>query len=97
MPQRIQRQRTAGWRMPRNTVYVGRPTMFGNPYPANRSRSHSEAVACYRSHLRNNPDIVELAQKKLRGKNLACWCKPSDACHADILLDIANQDSRLTP
>ena len=30
-PQRIQRKRTKGWRMPDNTVYVGRPTKFGNP------------------------------------------------------------------
>ena len=26
-PQRIQRQRTKGWRMPEGAVYVGRPTM----------------------------------------------------------------------
>jgi hypothetical protein len=31
-PKRIQRQRTKGWRMPANTVYVGRPTRFGNPF-----------------------------------------------------------------
>lgn len=28
----------------------------------------------------------------LRGKNLACWCKPSCACHADVLLDLANSE-----
>lgn len=32
MPERIQRQRTKGWRMPENTVYVGRPSQWGNPY-----------------------------------------------------------------
>jgi hypothetical protein len=32
MPQRIQRERTKGWKMPPNTVYVGRPTWFGNPF-----------------------------------------------------------------
>ncbi|MEU5946279.1 DUF4326 domain-containing protein [Micromonospora sp. NPDC047465] len=31
-PKRIQRKRTAGWRMPENTVYVGRPSHWGNPY-----------------------------------------------------------------
>ena len=31
-PQRIQRKRTKGWRMPPNTVYVGRPTKWGNPW-----------------------------------------------------------------
>jgi hypothetical protein len=30
-PVRIQRKRTKGWRMPPNTVYVGRGTAFGNP------------------------------------------------------------------
>lgn len=31
-PQRIQRQRTKGWRMPEGAVYVGRPSPFGNPF-----------------------------------------------------------------
>lgn len=31
-PKRIQRKRTAGWKMPSNAVYVGRPTKWGNPY-----------------------------------------------------------------
>jgi hypothetical protein len=29
-PRRIQRKRTRGWKMPPNTVYVGRPTRWGN-------------------------------------------------------------------
>ena len=32
MPQRIQRKRTKGWRMPEGAVYVGRPSKWGNPY-----------------------------------------------------------------
>ena len=31
-PKRIQRQRTKGWRMPEGAVYVGRPTIWGNPF-----------------------------------------------------------------
>jgi hypothetical protein len=34
MPERIQRKRTKGWRMPEGAVYVGRPTIFGNPFSA---------------------------------------------------------------
>ena len=26
----------------------------------------------------------------LHGKNLACWCKPGEPCHADVLLELAN-------
>lgn len=33
-PKRVQRKRTTGWRMPENTVYVGRPTKWGNPISA---------------------------------------------------------------
>lgn len=32
-PVRIQRKRTKGWRMPEGAVYVGRPTIYGNPFP----------------------------------------------------------------
>ncbi len=31
-PRRIQRKRVKGWRMPPNTVYVGRPSDWGNPF-----------------------------------------------------------------
>jgi uncharacterized protein (DUF2235 family) len=34
--------------------------------------------------------------KELRGKNLACWCKPGTACHADVLLRLANDSSSAT-
>lgn len=36
-PKRIQRRRTKGWRMPEGAIYVGRPTIFGNPFRAVRS------------------------------------------------------------
>lgn len=31
-PQRVQRKRTKGWRMPEGVVYVGRGTAWGNPF-----------------------------------------------------------------
>lgn len=37
----------------------------------------------------------EIAQ--LRGKDLACWCKPGDPCHADILIEIANRPIGTVP
>lgn len=32
MPIRVQRQRTPGWRKPENTIYVGRGSIWGNPF-----------------------------------------------------------------
>lgn len=40
-----------------------------------------------RKWLRTAPDLAPL-----RGKNLACWCKPGGACHADVLLLLANPE-----
>jgi hypothetical protein len=40
---RIQRRREKGWRMPPNTVYVGRPSLWGNPWSsADIGRSYPE-------------------------------------------------------
>lgn len=32
--------------------------------------------------------------EELRGKDLACWCKPGDPCHADVLLELANGEPK---
>ncbi len=39
MPERVQRKRTKGWKMPPNTVYVGRPTIWGNPFNTNDKKT----------------------------------------------------------
>lgn len=36
------------------------------------------------------PSHVEI-REALRGRNLACWCRPGTPCHADVLLEIANR------
>lgn len=71
--------------MPRDAVYVGRPTKWGNPH---RDRNREVAVLLYRA-LTVTPELAEMARRELRGKDLACWC-PSGPCHADVLLEIAN-------
>lgn len=39
-PMRIQRKRIKGWRMPENTVYVGRPTKWSNPFKIGMSHPY---------------------------------------------------------
>ena len=36
-------------------------------------------------------ETIEDAILNLKGKNLSCWCKLSEKCHADLLLEIANK------
>lgn len=51
----------------------------------------AEAVALYRQFTATNPDVRAAAIKELRGKDLVCWCGLDQPCHADVLLEIANE------
>ena len=98
MPIRVQLSRAKGWKMPPNTVYVGRPTKWGNPWGVTHICSAEQAVANYREWVGacNYLSTIDLARvtAELRGKNLACWCSLLDVCHADVLLEIANAEVR---
>ena len=82
---RVQRKRTKGWRMPENAIYVGRGSLWGNPYRLTEY-SRLEALRLYvrrvKWMLEKNPDFLE----PLKGKDLACWCRLDEDCHADFLL-----------
>lgn len=60
--------------------------------------SSMEMSTCSRQDWASSHDIslvhvrsqIQSMLPTLRGKNLACWCKPGEACHADVLLEIAN-------
>ena len=94
-PKRIQRSRAKGWKMPANAIYVGRPTVWGNPYVVGSELMNGEtlnaekAVALYEQHLADNFNERDI-RHCLRGKDLACWCALDQPCHADVLLRIAN-------
>lgn len=102
MPRRVQRTRTKGGGMPAGSVYVGRPTVWGNRYTVGVPGSGvgvvatlAEAVEGYR-RMWSEPHQVAYIRERLRGRDLACWCPLVDKdgrpvpCHADILLEIAN-------
>lgn len=106
-PARIQLSRRKGWRMPPNTVKVTRPGPWGNPFvisdmitPGKKVGGFyiavptaEDAVECFRLMLHDPNRADQLAAvSDLRGKNLACWCKPDAPCHADVLLEMANAD-----
>jgi len=112
MPKRIQRKRTKGWKMPENAVYVGRPTIWGNPFRVSNGdcdhpdcgpKSHppltaQDIVEAYRRYL---PGLLKVQPanliERLRGKDLACWCSLNQPCHADVLLEFANAAAQGQP
>jgi hypothetical protein len=55
-----------------------------------RCATAAEAVECYREWVMQGSKRKVWAVEELRGKNLACWCKDGQPCHADVLLEIAN-------
>ena len=90
MPIRIQRRRTRGWKMPPNTLYVGRPIRWGNPFRVGPHMTAGQAVQSFDRWLDTMPILVADARRELRGKNLACWCPLDSPCHADVWLRRVN-------
>jgi hypothetical protein len=93
-PVRIKRSRAKGWTMPENTVYVGRPTKWGNPYVGDGPHDNAMVTKLFREYCARpeQAEFVRDVRAELRGKNLACWCALDLHCHADVLLDIANTE-----
>jgi hypothetical protein len=105
-PKRVQVQRkrspqeTWEWiaALPPDIVYVGRSRWgqvnarypWGNPYTVEKY-GLEKALQLYEEYLELNPQLVERIKRELRGKDLCCWCKLRDSCHADILLKYANE------
>ena len=98
MPERIQLRRSKGWRMPPDTLKVDRTTRWGNPFSPAECGSIGAAVARHAAWMRGEaeapdhrePPAVDAIRAALRGRNLACWCALDGPCHADLLLQIAN-------
>jgi len=55
------------------------------------------AVDFYRRLCATGSFLSPWALESIRGKNLACWCKSGDPCHADVLLELVNRPVTITP
>lgn len=101
--------------MPASAVYVGRPTLFGNPFTIadaiadnpdlTVAQARERCVRLYRDWLAgdvvlSSPVLTERRQAvldelhRLAGLDLACWCPPGTACHADVLIELAAEAHR---
>lgn len=70
-------------------IYIGRGSVFGNPYTV-EEYGRLCCIEKYKQYLINNPQLITLIKKELKGKILGCFCKPL-ACHGDILAQIADE------
>ena len=79
--------------VPKDAVYIGRPSKWGNPFEIGKDGDRGMVVLKYRNWMRTAkaPD-----PRPLRGKDLVCWCRPKEGfngklmCHGQILAGLAN-------
>ncbi|WP_171108633.1 MULTISPECIES: DUF4326 domain-containing protein [unclassified Streptomyces] len=60
-----------------------------------KDATREQAVAMYRQWLDQRPSLVAAAREQLAGRDLMCWCPPDQPCHADVLLQLANETGEL--
>jgi hypothetical protein len=83
--------RTEAW-----DVYIGRPSIFGNPFRIGRGGTREQVVAKYREWLTHANDdrarqvVAAIEAGELDNKRLGCWCKPLP-CHGDVLRELVLQ------
>lgn len=77
-------------------VYIGRPSIWGNPYSHRagtkalyRVGTVREAIEAYERWIHTQPQLLSLLPT-LRGKALGCWCKPGP-CHGDVLVKLVEE------
>lgn len=95
MSPRVFSRRKGADPVPPDAAYVGRPTKWGNPFVVGKDGGRGECVKLYREWMTYQPGLRAAARDELAGRDLVCWCQcPSDhmpnACHATVLVEIAN-------
>jgi hypothetical protein len=83
-------------KLPSNTVYIGRPSEYGNRYSSKSGLyTREECIALNRvdlyQSLIKNPAILKQWHEALAGHDLACWCKQHKrvvGCHGDNYVHI---------
>lgn len=73
-------------------VYIGRPSIFGNPFFLRREADRDACLARYRAyflHRIGHDTEFRKAVRSLRNKRLACHCAPKK-CHGDVIAEWVN-------
>jgi len=77
--------------IPRDAVYVGRGTPYGNPFIAGLHGSRETVIRKFVEQV-----LPDLDVSALRGKDLICWCDPLP-CHGHAILAKANAPVEYLP
>jgi hypothetical protein len=64
-------------------VYIGRGSIWGNPFVIGRDGDRSAVIRKYEEYLASSPALIARLPELL-GKRIACFCAPL-ACHGHVL------------
>jgi len=75
---------------PDETVFIGRPSKWGNPFVIGRHGTREECIEQFSTFFltRIEEDLEYRASTlALKGKVLLCFCRPDNECHGDIIAE----------
>lgn len=75
--------------IPKDVVFIGRPSAYGNPFIIGKDGTREEVIEKYRRWVNQRPYMIAKIKMGLKGKDLLCFCSPLP-CHGDVLIRIAN-------
>ena len=81
--------RVVNLRKEKYDVYIGRGSMFGNPFRITKNHTRQIVIDLYREWFYNqlkDPEFKEAVGKLREVDTLGCYCKP-EACHGDIIIE----------
>lgn len=69
------------------TVYIGRPSIFGNPFRVGRDGTRQEVIARFEELAWHNSKLLKAIAELKEDDVLGCWCAPN-ACHGEAIMRI---------
>ena len=75
--------------IPKNAIYIGRPSKWGNPFSIGKDGNRDEVIKKYENWIQLQPILLQEIKNELRGKDLICFCHPLK-CHGDVIIKLAN-------
>lgn len=89
------------WTKPNNAIYIGRGSVYGNPFKMNSEQDREKVCLEYKEYLLNKIQKDKYFQnevRKLNGCDVYCFCsngtnskeEGAKYCHGHVLLAIAD-------
>jgi hypothetical protein len=92
-PKRLQRKNYME-AIPQGAKVVHRPSRWGNPFSV-KEHGRSQAIQLYETWVQQKIADGRLNIAELIGFDLVCFCRPDEACHADVLLRLVKEHQQL--